>query len=159
MSLYRTASGPTAYTLDHPDLWNESAGSSSNTGRGYKPLSPKLSPVHDIRQLVNILRQMDYRDVQGIPGATTPIVKFRDPSHGFDCDLNVNDLGGWCVASIQQDYSADIAGTTRSSSWHTAKYHPSSCDPSSTCSRPGPKQIMSTTRPARRVPPACLHTA
>lgn len=51
--------------------------------------------MHDIRQLVIILRQNGYRDVQGIPAATTPIVKFRDAAGDFDCDINVNDLGGW----------------------------------------------------------------
>jgi hypothetical protein len=83
--------------LDHPDLWPEPSnedGRRSNPRR-YRPPPKNLSAIHDIRQLATILRQDGYRDVQGIPAASTPIVKFRDANGGFDCDINVNDLGGW----------------------------------------------------------------
>ncbi len=33
--------------------------------------------------------------VSPIIGATTPIVKFKDPETDRDCDMNVNGLGGW----------------------------------------------------------------
>lgn len=34
-------------------------------------------------------------DTFAVVSATTPIVKFVDPAGGLDCDVNVNDLGGW----------------------------------------------------------------
>jgi len=41
------------------------------------------------------------RETFAIVSATTPIVKFKDPSAKMECDVNVNDLGGW-LAAFQQ---------------------------------------------------------
>ena len=51
--------------------------------------------MYDLRAVVPLLRRAAFTDVQGIFHATTPIVKFRDQRAGLDCDINVNDLGGW----------------------------------------------------------------
>lgn len=53
-----------------------------------------------------MLRNMGMRDVQPIRGANTPIVKFTVGDSGnmssskrLECDININDLGGWWVLS------------------------------------------------------------
>ena len=35
--------------------------------------------------------------VSPIIGASTPIIKFEDENGKRECDMNVNDLGGWYV--------------------------------------------------------------
>jgi hypothetical protein len=55
-----------------------------------------LSPVYDLHNVVVLLRRRGFEDVHGIYGASTPIVKFKDPTRpGVEADMNVNDLGGW----------------------------------------------------------------
>lgn len=44
-----------------------------------------------------VLRQIGMSDVNCIRHASTPIIKFKTSKTGIklDCDVNVNDLGGW----------------------------------------------------------------
>lgn len=40
-------------------------------------------------------------DAFAIAAASTPIVKFKDAfGSGSECDVNVNDLGGWSVSIL-----------------------------------------------------------
>lgn len=55
-----------------------------------------LSPVYDLRNVARLLQRKGFSEVLGIYGASTPIVKFKDPTRpGMEIDVNVNDLGGW----------------------------------------------------------------
>jgi len=45
-------------------------------------------------KLASVLRKGGMRNCRVISFATTPIVKFYSPS-GLQCDIGVNDLGGW----------------------------------------------------------------
>lgn len=80
----------------HPSLWTEESNplASSRSIRLTKP-PVNVSQVYDLRAVVPLLRRSGFTEVVGIYNATTPIAKFRDPMGKFDCDINVNDLGGW----------------------------------------------------------------
>lgn len=84
---------------DHPSLWRipPSEGTKVSSPRSIEANS-KLDAIYDLRNVVRVLRQQGFRDVIGIYGASTPIVKFKTdaPDGGsMECDLNINDLGGW----------------------------------------------------------------
>ena len=85
---------------DHPSLWkgSTSEGTVTSSSKRYD-FNPKLDPIYDLHNVVMQLRRAGYRDVIGIYGATTPIAKFKAGSLASgdekECDLNVNDLGGW----------------------------------------------------------------
>ena len=64
---------------------------------GPRPAFRQLPRVYKLRDLASELSELGMRGAQAILGASTPIVKFTDESHGVECDVNVNDLGGWCV--------------------------------------------------------------
>lgn len=81
-------------------FWRTPFGEPLNTLASHKcnnistPLK-HLSEVYDTFSVAERLREADFEDVESIAAASTPInkSKYRDQ----ECDLNVNDLGGWRV--------------------------------------------------------------
>ncbi|KAK0216967.1 hypothetical protein IW262DRAFT_160448 [Armillaria fumosa] len=61
-------------------------------------VSPKQGKPHGgiyhIKKIGSLLRKKSYQGVSVIDSASVPIVKFRDPITGMDCDLNINDRLG-----------------------------------------------------------------
>lgn len=58
---------------------------------------PYLPPVYNMNRLKELLSELD-PDAKAIPWANTPIVKFSAVTgvgQTLDCDICVNDLGGW----------------------------------------------------------------
>ncbi|EIM83995.1 uncharacterized protein STEHIDRAFT_170415 [Stereum hirsutum FP-91666 SS1] len=53
-----------------------------------------LPPVYNIRKLGRALQRAGFVSVECIPGATVPIVKFKDPRTNIHCDININDRLG-----------------------------------------------------------------
>jgi hypothetical protein len=88
---------------DEPSLWTTPPGQkdaqhngSGVSGRAPALPRPNLPPIYDLRSLVGVLRRMGMSNVFGIYNASTPIVKFVPPGEEREeCDINVNDLGGW----------------------------------------------------------------
>lgn len=86
-----------------PDLWRVPPGETplgkSRSQRSYRP--PNTLPgVYDLYRLSGLLRNMGMHGVTTIRGANTPIVKFKvanfdSQTKDLECDINVNDLGGW----------------------------------------------------------------
>lgn len=94
-----------AEQLDTPDLWKVPPGQTPPKGKSaaYRPPSG-LPPVYDLYKVTHMLKNMGMRDVMPIRGANTPIVKFTVADSGntfkrLECDININDLGGWSVHS------------------------------------------------------------
>ena len=54
-----------------------------------------MPKVYTMYALESQLRQMGMINTQAIAHAATPIVKFVDEVENTECDINVNDLGGW----------------------------------------------------------------
>ncbi|KAK0444215.1 uncharacterized protein EV420DRAFT_1007345 [Desarmillaria tabescens] len=50
--------------------------------------------IYRIKQVGALLRKKKYHNVSVIDSASVPIVKFKDPITGMDCDLNINDRLG-----------------------------------------------------------------
>ena len=86
---------------DTPDVWRSPPGTETELVP-----SRRRGPVEHIRSLPQVYRLWDLagaltrnglRNAVAITGATTPIVKFKsiDGDGILECDLNVNDLGGW----------------------------------------------------------------
>jgi DNA polymerase sigma len=48
-----------------------------------------------MRALERNLQDIGMTATEAILHANTPIVKFRYPRANLECDINVNDLGGW----------------------------------------------------------------
>ncbi|KAF8513086.1 hypothetical protein JB92DRAFT_2925360 [Gautieria morchelliformis] len=66
------------------------------TGFHPKNRPSQLPAVYDVKQVARMLSKSGFNQVLPIPKATVPIVKFRDPATGLECDLNTNDrLGLW----------------------------------------------------------------
>lgn len=88
-----------------PDLWKVPPGAipppKGKSARSYRPPAD-LPAVYDLYRLSGLLKNMGMRDVTVIRGANTPIVKFtvgdsQNAPARLDCDININDLGGWSV--------------------------------------------------------------
>lgn len=86
-----------------PDLWKVAPGepipAKNRSQRSYRPPS-NLPGVYDLYKVSGILRNMGMDGVIVIRGANTPIVKFKAGSidgsrKDLECDININDLGGW----------------------------------------------------------------
>ena len=84
---------------DEPSLWRvPPGGPTSKLGsRNNLPPIQGVPRVYHLYKLADALRSAGMDMVQPVVHASAPIVKFRDPVTGKNCDLNVNDLGGWCV--------------------------------------------------------------
>ena len=87
----------TELRLDHPALWRTPP--SGPSWHNDPPLAPLQVPrVYNTRILANALVRYGMLEAQPIPSANTPIVKFKEHgSYALDCDININDLGGWWV--------------------------------------------------------------
>ncbi|WVQ96666.1 hypothetical protein IAU59_003772 [Kwoniella sp. CBS 9459] len=93
----------------HPSLWRQApdAPSSSANAKGGRIPSPikGLPRVYHTFSLADCLQSAGMRDIQAIPWASTPIVKFRDTGpEALECDINANDLGGWFNSSLILHY-------------------------------------------------------
>ncbi|WRT67792.1 uncharacterized protein IL334_004766 [Kwoniella shivajii] len=92
-----------------PSLWRQQPGSGpiskDYSGRRSVPLAINTLPrCYHTYTLADCLRRAGMQAVQPIPGASTPIVKFMDPQGKLECDINVNDLGGWYNSSLILHY-------------------------------------------------------
>ncbi|WVQ65803.1 uncharacterized protein L199_003981 [Kwoniella botswanensis] len=93
-----------------PSLWRQSSDDTSSNRvpssgrRSVPPAIRELPRCYYTYDLANCLRDAGMREVQPIPGASTPIVKFKDPTGKMECDINVNDLGGWYNSSLILHY-------------------------------------------------------
>ncbi|OCF54937.1 hypothetical protein L486_07593 [Kwoniella mangroviensis CBS 10435] len=93
-----------------PSLWRQSSDDTSSNRvpssgrRSVPPAIRELPRCYYTYDLANCLRDSGMREVQPIPGASTPIVKFKDPTGKMECDINVNDLGGWYNSSLILHY-------------------------------------------------------
>lgn len=82
---------------DHPNLWRVSGvrpNAQHSSNQRLQP-DPKVPQLYDVEWLARFMRNsagMLYP--KSIP-ATTPIVKFQVRNTDLECDINVNDLGGW----------------------------------------------------------------
>ncbi|WWC62545.1 uncharacterized protein I303_105141 [Kwoniella dejecticola CBS 10117] len=94
-----------------PSLWRQSPGAEgpvknlNNAGRRSVP--PQISGLprcYYTYDLADCLRRAGMREVQPIAAASTPIVKFKDPQGIIECDINMNDLGGWYNSSLILHY-------------------------------------------------------
>ncbi|ORY28462.1 hypothetical protein BCR39DRAFT_202078 [Naematelia encephala] len=85
-----------------PDLWKvpPTRHFSKDDQSGYG----KLPPVYNLRSVARVLWSIGMVDCLPIVHASTPIIKFKDASNGQECDLNVNDLGGWYNSSLILHY-------------------------------------------------------
>jgi hypothetical protein len=63
--------------------------------RRVKPFNDALPRPYHLWTLARFLKDAGMTRVNPIVGASTPIIKFEDPQGPTQCDLNVNDLGGW----------------------------------------------------------------
>ncbi|OCF43574.1 hypothetical protein I317_02592 [Kwoniella heveanensis CBS 569] len=85
----------------HPSLWRQppdtpSLPSNGNARRNVPTPIQGLPQVYHTYALATCLRNAGMQEVQPIPGASTPIVKFKATgSEALECDINANDLGGW----------------------------------------------------------------
>ncbi|WVR06353.1 hypothetical protein IAU60_003384 [Kwoniella sp. DSM 27419] len=91
-----------------PSLWRtppETTPAKSTSRSRVPQRIGELPDLYHTYTLANCLRAAYQREVQPIPAASTPIVKFVDSgSEALDCDINVNDLGGWYNSSLILHY-------------------------------------------------------
>ncbi|WVW84643.1 hypothetical protein I302_106677 [Kwoniella bestiolae CBS 10118] len=95
-----------------PSLWRQPADGTANSNptramNGRRSVPPPISELprcYYTYDLASCLREAGMREVQPIPSASTPIVKFKDPTGKMECDINVNDLGGWYNSSLILHY-------------------------------------------------------
>lgn len=87
-------------TADTPGFWSvppEEPLPKDRKGKSKTKLHPLNVPtVYNMRRLADYLRAGGMNNVQPVSFATTPIVKFQTWSN-IQCDITVNDLGGWYV--------------------------------------------------------------
>ncbi|WVF69164.1 hypothetical protein IAT40_003939 [Kwoniella sp. CBS 6097] len=93
-----------------PSLWRQppdtpSLPSNGNGRRNVPTHIAGLPRIYHTYALAECLRYAGMRDVQPIPGASTPIVKFTEIGpETLECDINANDLGGWYNSSLILHY-------------------------------------------------------
>jgi hypothetical protein len=86
--------------IDHPDFWRVKPGevppAIKRSARSYQA-PDNLPKVYDMWKFSAVLRQIGMQEVVCIRHASTPIIKFKTTNTGvkLDCDVCVNDLGGW----------------------------------------------------------------
>ncbi|OXB37463.1 hypothetical protein J007_02836 [Cryptococcus neoformans] len=90
-----------------PVFWRTPPGEPPSTPVSHKrnnnptPLK-HLPEVYDTFSMAECLREAGFEDVESIAAASTPINKFKYRDQ--ECDLNVNDLGGWYNSSLLLHY-------------------------------------------------------
>ncbi|KAF8066819.1 hypothetical protein FPV67DRAFT_1496629 [Lyophyllum atratum] len=70
---------------------------------GFEP-DCQLPPIYNVRKLARILREAGFREIQCIPNAAVPIVKFKDPRTRLECDINVNERLGLLNSDLLKAY-------------------------------------------------------
>jgi len=71
--------------------------------QGFQRLD-KLGAIYNIRAVASGLSRAGFTKIMHRASASVPIVKFRDPISGLDCDLNVNDRLGMLNSSMIKQY-------------------------------------------------------
>jgi len=71
--------------------------------QGYKRLNG-LGALYNMKMLGRTLSRAGFTHINALNFAAVPIVKFRDPESGLDCDLNVNDRLGLINSSMIKEY-------------------------------------------------------
>ncbi|ORX40051.1 hypothetical protein BD324DRAFT_679114 [Kockovaella imperatae] len=105
--------------LDHdmpygyePSLWRVGSETrlnpTQNQSRMVRAPIQALPPVYNLRRLHDVIGELGMINIYCIHAASTPIVKFTDRGgisrKVWDCDINVNDLGGWFNSSLILHY-------------------------------------------------------
>ncbi|KAF8576340.1 hypothetical protein K439DRAFT_1640587 [Ramaria rubella] len=95
---------------------------------GFTPtaLRNRLPEVYNTRAVARTLTKSGFTQVLAVPWATVPIVKFRDPDTGLECDLNSNDLLGlWNTRLVERycDLAPDLVRPMILIIKHWAKSH------------------------------------
>ena len=90
---------PLIWVQDAPPVWQIPSGqkpppTTAPLGLG-KTFNTALSRAYHLKTLTSVLLDAGMTSAEYITGASTPIVKFSDPTGLKECDLSVNDLGGW----------------------------------------------------------------
>lgn len=79
-------------TEDHPSLWQTNAvGDKYEAMRQTVKSKRSLYNVYFLKQKLQEIAGVS--QCQTVRGASVPIVKFK--YRGIECDINVNDMGGW----------------------------------------------------------------
>lgn len=79
--------------LDHPSLWRTNpVGDKYDTMRHIVKSKKSLYNVYFLKQKLSEIAGVS--DCQTVRGASVPIVKFKYRD-SIECDINVNDMGGW----------------------------------------------------------------
>ncbi|KAI9454200.1 hypothetical protein F5148DRAFT_444371 [Russula earlei] len=63
-----------------------------------------LPRVYKIREVSNVLQRSGFKILARVSAASVPIVKFKDPDTGIQCDLNINDQLGSINTSLVRHY-------------------------------------------------------
>ncbi|WWC70744.1 uncharacterized protein I206_104695 [Kwoniella pini CBS 10737] len=94
-----------------PSLWRQPPNSNIPSKKpdtyGRRSVPPQITALprcYHTYDLANSLRASGMREVQPIAAASTPIVKFKDTQGVIECDINMNDLGGWYNSSLILHY-------------------------------------------------------
>ncbi|KAF8154671.1 hypothetical protein B0H34DRAFT_532452 [Crassisporium funariophilum] len=79
--------------------------------QGYLRIT-QLDPVYNIRKVAHCLRHAGFSHIDCRLHSSVPIVKFRDPRSGLECDLNINDRLGIINSDMIKRY-CDISPVLR----------------------------------------------
>jgi len=71
--------------------------------QGFKRLNG-LGAIYSMKALARTLSSGGFTDIRPLGHASVPIVKFRDPASGLDCDINVNDRLGITNSTMIREY-------------------------------------------------------
>ncbi|KAI0288303.1 hypothetical protein BC826DRAFT_697603 [Russula brevipes] len=67
-------------------------------------LLPRIYKISAYSEVSTVLYRSGFKILQKVPTANVPIVKFKDPITGIQCDLNINDQLGSMNTSLIQHY-------------------------------------------------------
>ncbi|KAG1803455.1 hypothetical protein EV424DRAFT_1544870 [Suillus variegatus] len=86
----------------------------TNWPQGFSPeIDMKhLPPIYNTRKLAQTMRHAGFTDVEAVPWAQVPIVKFTDPASGLHIDVNVNERLGLMNTGLIKTY-CDIVPNLR----------------------------------------------
>lgn len=78
----------------------------TNWPQGFSPeIDMKhLPPIYNTRKLAQTMRHAGFTDVEAVPWARVPIVKFTDPASGLHIDVNVNERLGLMNTGLIKTY-------------------------------------------------------
>ncbi|KAJ7176612.1 hypothetical protein C8R46DRAFT_1076800 [Mycena filopes] len=71
---------------------------------GAAPGSSRETLIYNIRVLAKKLSKAKFKIIEAVTDAAVPIVKFKDPSTGLSCDLNVNERLGLLNSNLIKRY-------------------------------------------------------